>query len=136
MSRESSETAKRVSRRYTRDMLLSAVLYSAVVVAGAMTIDQNELPRWAIILIALAPLLPALLMLRAYVVFLNGIDEFQRRIQTDAILISAAVVGFGSFAYGFLEEWAGFPHLPLIWVFPALIGLWGLAACIVRLRYK
>jgi hypothetical protein len=101
-----------------------------------MTIDQNELPRWAIILIALAPLLPALLMLRAYVVFLNGIDEFQRRIQTDAILISAAVVGFGSFAYGFLEEWAGFPHLPLIWVFPALIGLWGLAACIVRLRYK
>jgi hypothetical protein len=136
MSRESSETAKRVGRRYTRDMLLSSVLYSGVVVGGALAIDQNELPRWAVILIALAPLLPALLMLRAYVVFLNGIDEFQRRIQTDAILISAAVVGFGSFAYGFLEEWAGLPHLPLIWVFPALIGIWGLAACVVRLRYK
>ena len=136
MSNETSETAKRVGRRYTRDMIIASALYSAFVIGGAIAIDDYEPPRWAVIALALAPLLPALLMLRAYVIFLNGIDEFQRRIQTDAILASAAIVGFGSFAYGFLEEWANFPHLPLIWVFPALIGIWGLAACVIRLRYK
>jgi hypothetical protein len=136
MSDDTSSTGKRVALAYARDMTIAAVLYMAFVIGGALAIRDGSLSRWAVIGVALAPLLPALLMLRAYAIFLNRIDEFQRRIQTDAILISAAVVGFGSFAYGFLEEWAGFPHLPLIWVFPALIGIWGLAACIVRLRYK
>lgn len=136
MGEQLTPTAKRVARRYARDMLIAALLYSAVVFAGAYAIRYLDMPQWAVILAALAPLAPALLMLRAYATFLNGIDEFQRRLQTDAMMISAAVVGFGSFAYGFLEEWAGFPHLPLIWVLPALIGIWGLAACVVRLRYK
>lgn len=136
MNEPLTPTQKRVAKQYARDMIVAGVLYSACVIAGAMALKSMQLPHWAVICIALAPLAPALLMLRAYAVFLNGIDEFQRRIQTDSIMISAAVVGFGSFAYGFLEEWAGFPHLPLIWVLPALIGIWGLVACIVRLRYK
>jgi hypothetical protein len=124
------------ARRYMGNMIVASVLYTVFVFAGAYATRNDELPRWALIAAALAPLLPALLMLRAYVIFLNGIDEFQRRIQTEAVLIASAVVGFGSFAYGFLEEWAGFPHLPLIWVFPALIGAWGLAVCVLRWRYK
>lgn len=131
-----SSSMKAAGRRYTREMLTAAGLYSVLVFAGAYGVDQMNLPRWGIIAASLAPLLPALLMLRAYATYLSRIDEMQRRIQTDSILISAAIVGFGSFAYGFLEEWADFPHLPLIWVFPALIGIWGLAACVVRLRYK
>jgi hypothetical protein len=136
MNANESTSMKAAGRRYARQMLTAAVIYSAFVFAGAYGVGHMELPRWAVIAASLAPLFPALLMLRAYATFLNRIDEFQRRIQTDAILIAAAIVGFGSFAYGFLEEWANFPHLPLIWVFPALIFFWGLAACIVRLRYK
>jgi hypothetical protein len=136
MSGDTSPTGKRAGIAYARDMTIAASIYMVFVIGGALAIRDGSLPRWAVIAVALAPLLPALLMLRAYATFLNSIDEFQRRIQTEAIMISAAVVGFGSFAYGFLEEWADFPHLPLIWVFPALIGIWGLAACIVRLRYK
>jgi len=136
MAEQMTSTAKRVARRYARETAIASVLYTAIVFAGAYAIRYLDLPQWLVILAALAPLIPALMMLRAYATFLNGIDEFQRRIQTDSMLISAAIVGFGSFAYGFLEEWADFPHVPLIWVFPALIGIWGLAACIVRLRYK
>ncbi len=123
-------------RRYMGNMAVASVLYTAAVFGGAFAIRDDDASQWVAIGAALLPLLPALLMLRAYLIFLNGLDEFQRRIQTDAMLVSAAIVGFGSFAYGFLEEWADFPHLPLIWVLPALIGIWGLAACIIRLRYK
>lgn len=131
-----SDTAKRAGRRYTRDMLVASLVYSVFVFAGAYGIRHFDLPQWAIVCIALAPLLPAMLMLRAYAVFVNAVDEFQRRIQSEAITIAAGIVGFGSFAYGFLEEWAGFPHLPLIWILPALIGVWGVALCLIRLRYK
>ena len=136
MSTNESSTTKAIGRRYTREMLTAAGIYTAFIFAGAYAVRHLELPHWAVIAASLAPLLPAFHMLRAYATFLRDIDEFQRRIQTDAILIAAAIVGFGSFAYGFLEEWASFPHLPLIWIFPALIFFWGLAACIIRLRYK
>ncbi len=136
MSNELPQSMKHVSRRYTRDMMIAAVLYVAIVFAGAYAIRHLELPQWLVIVAAIAPLAPALLMLRAYVVFVNSVDEFQRRIQSEAILIAASVTGFSTFAYGFLEEWAGFPHLPLIWVLPILIASWGLALCFVRMRYK
>jgi hypothetical protein len=131
-----NSTAQRAGRRYTRDMGVAAALYTAFVLGGGFAIDGLELPRWAVIALAVAPLFPALLMLRAYLIFLNQIDEFQRRIQTDAMLCSAAVVGFGSFAYGFLESWAGFPDLPLVWILPALIAVWSFAAAVLRMRYK
>lgn len=136
MPLQTSPSAKDASKRYNRDMLIAGGIYTVCVFAGAFAIDTYTLPQWAVIGLALLPLLPALLMLRAYVVFINAVDEFQRRIQSEAVMLAAGVVGFGSFAYGFLEEWAGFPHLPLIWVLPALIGFWGVALCIVRLRYK
>ncbi|HEX8902360.1 hypothetical protein [Vitreimonas sp.] len=132
MEREKTSLA---AKRYSRDMLIAGALYAGVVIGGALTLNQ-EPPQWAVVVIALLPMLPALLMLRAYLVFLKGMDEFQRQIQSEAVAIAAGVTGFGSFSYGFLEEWAGFPHLPLIWVLPTLIFSWGVALCIVRLRYK
>jgi hypothetical protein len=131
-----SSSTKAAHRRYKRELWIALAIYTAFVFGGSYGVRYLEWPHWAVIAASLAPLLPALMMLRAYATFLRDIDEFQRRVHTDAILISAAIVGFSSFAYGFLEEWASFPHLPLIWVLPALIGIWGLAACIIRLRYK
>lgn len=125
----------RVAQRYTREMIIAGVLYSVAVVAGVYAM-RMDMPHWAIIIAALLPVLPALMMLRAYITFVNGVDEFQRRIQSEAVMIAAGVTGFGCFTYGFLEEWAGFPHLPLIWVLPILIGSWGIAVCILNLRYK
>lgn len=136
MAEKMSENMKQVGRRYMRDMGVAALLYTGVIFAGAYAVRYLDLPQWLVIVAAIAPMLPALMMLRAYLVFVNSIDEFQRRIQMEAILIAAGITGFGTFAYGFLEEWADFPHVPLIWVLPALIGTWGIAACIIRLRYK
>ncbi|ANP45043.1 hypothetical protein [Candidatus Viadribacter manganicus] len=124
-----------VAKRYAREMLTAGVLYSIVVFAGAFA-TRMDLPHWVIVVAAIVPIFPALLMLRAYITFVNGVDEFQRRIQSEAVMIAAGVTGFGCFTYGFLEEWAGFPHLPLIWVLPILIGSWGVALCFVRMKYK
>ena len=88
------------------------------------------------ILIALAPVVPALMMMRSYVTHFRAMDEFNRRIQSEAWLISAAAVGLGSFTYSFLEEWAHLPRIDLVWVFPALIFAWGMATFVVRRRYQ
>jgi cation transport ATPase len=131
-----SENAKHARRRYVREMAVSAVLYVALVFGAALVIRNVDTPQWARIVLSLLPTAPALLMLRAYLTYLNALDEFQRRLQTDALLIATGVTVFGTFAYGFLEEWADLPHVPLIWVFPLFSFVFGAAHAIIRHRYK
>jgi hypothetical protein len=119
-------------------MLRTGLLYMAVVFAAVWVIRHSglQLPQWTVVLISLTPVIPALVMMRVYLTFVRQMDEFNRRIQSEAWLISAGLVGFGTFTYSFLEEWAHFPRLDLVWVFPALIGMWGLATFFVKRRYQ
>ncbi len=130
--------AKRASRDYVRSMAIAAVVYLAVVFGAVMLIRHApfSLPQWAVIIVSLSPAIPALMMMRTYLTYLRAMDELHRRIQTEAWLIAAGVIGIGSFSYSFLEEWAHFPRVDLVWIFPALVFAWGLATYYVRRRYK
>ena len=131
-----SGASKEAKRRYLRGMGAAAILYVGAVFAGALAIRQMDLPQWAIVVLALLPTAPALLMLRAYLTYVSSLDEFQRRMQIQAVIVATALVLFGSFAYGFLEEWADFPHLPLLWVFPIFSMTFGIAHLVIRRRYQ
>jgi hypothetical protein len=129
-------SSKPASRRYRRDIAIAGALYVALVFGAVLIIRNYEAPQWARIVLALLPLAPALMMLRAYLVYLNSMDEFQRRLQTDALLVATGVIVFGTFAYGFLEEWADLPHVPLIWVFPVFAFVFGLTHIVIRHRFQ
>jgi hypothetical protein len=129
-------SSKEAARQYRRDVAISGAIYMALVFGGALAISNLDPPPWAVIVLSLLPVAPALMMLRAYLAFTRSMDEFQRRLQSEALLIASAVVVFGSFAYGFLEEWADFPHIPLLWVFPVFCGAWGVAHLVISRRYK
>lgn len=129
-------SGKQAARRYRRDMAIAAAIYVGAVFAGAYAIRNLDPPQGAIIALSVLPIAPALLMLRAYLTFTRSMDEFQRRLQSEALIIASAVTVFGSFAYGFLEEWADFPHVPLIWVFPVYCFVFGIAHIFIRARYK
>ena len=127
------------ARRYRREFGIAMTLYVASVFLGGgsvVFIAVNEHPDWLRIPFALLPLVPSFMALRAYLTFYRDMDELQRRINSEAIIIATGVVGMGSFAYGFLESWAKAPHVPLIWVMPAIIAAWGFALAIVTRRYK
>ncbi len=129
-------SSKEAARRYRRDIAVAGALYVALVIGAALAIRNFELPQWVVVVLALLPVAPALMMLRAYLVFVRAMDEFQRRLQTEALAIATAITLFASFAYGFLEEWADFPHVPLIWVFPVFAFVFGVTHIFVRARYK
>jgi hypothetical protein len=136
MTCETEGVSRVARRRYVRDVAISGAIYMVLVFGAALAIRQLDLPQWAVIALSLAPVVPALMMLRAYIVFTRAMDEFQRRLQSEALIVASAVVVFSSFAYGFLEEWAEFPHISLLYVFPAFCGAWGFAHLLIRRRYK
>lgn len=126
------------AKHYGREMALASLAYTVVLMGCVYAVRHSELPQWAAVMLAVAPVGPVLLMLRAYLMFLDRLDEFQRRVQFEAMLAAAGVVGFASFTYGFLESFAGFPTIEgaLIWILPAMIGTWGIAQIFVRRRYQ
>jgi hypothetical protein len=127
-------TMNQITKRYMRELFLSSAAY--VILLSISTFITGIIPGspWRIP-IALVPIIPTFFMVMAFVRYLNGIDELQQRIQLMSLGFSAGVTGLGTFAYGFLET-IGFPHLPLVWVFPILIFLWGLGTGYFSRKYQ
>lgn len=137
MSGESEATIKAVAKQYTREMAFAALIYVAVLLVSVFVVRRLDPPQWIAIVLALASAAPALLMMRAYLRRLQGLDEFQRRVELESLAVAAAVVAFGSFTLGFLQSFARFPRMEdaLLWVFPALGFCWGVARIFVQRRY-
>jgi hypothetical protein len=121
------------ARTYTRELGLAMAAYVIVVLVSIKLVGSLEQPIKT--LVALAPLVPAALALSAYLRFLSRMDELARRIQLEALAFGFGAAGMLTFAYGFLEN-AGFPHLSYLWVFPLMIGLWGIGGAIASYRYR
>lgn len=122
--------------RLSRDMLGAGICYLTAVLGASLAIKTFSPPQGVAALLAVAPIAPALLMLGAQLRYMNALDEFQRRVQSEAVLIAAAVIAFATLAYGQLEDMAGFPNISLMWVFPALCVVWSIATLFVRRKYK
>lgn len=86
--------------------------------------------------LALAPMLPAVAMLIVVVRQLGRLDEFQRRVEFEALAFAFGGTAIATFGYGFLETDAGYPHLSWLFVWPVMAALWltGLAAAQWRYR--
>jgi len=126
----------RAAVRLFREMLGVGIVYVAAIFASSYAIEHFEMPQWVAALLAFAPIAPALLMLSVQLRYMRATDEFERRLQSEAVLIAAAVTAFATLAYGQLEDLAGFPDISLMFVMPALCIVWSIASVILHLRYK
>jgi len=90
-------------------------------------------------LVALLPVAPIALVLRAMVYFIRGVDELQQRIEFEAVCIAAALVSFAYMTAGFLQA-ARVIDVPasaaMLWVFPLLCGTYGIVKSVVARRYR
>ncbi|MEX3630073.1 MAG: hypothetical protein VB138_11965 [Burkholderia sp.] len=84
------------------------------------------------ILVSLLPILPGL---GIYWAIVRRLDELQRRIELESLLIAFGGTALLTFSYGFLEN-VGFPSLSLFVVWPVMGVLWVLSSVCVSRRYR
>ena len=130
--------ATAASRRYLRAMWPSMTAYALLLFASLRWIRSgiDSVPLRAAV--AVLPLLPLLLFVRAALRYLREIDELQRRIETEAIGIASLLVSLLYFAGGLLEKArvvAIDAGAAMIWVFPTLCAVYGLAKMALTKRY-
>jgi hypothetical protein len=136
MTNDSERARERAAVRLFREMFSVGLVYVAAVLGSSLVIKGFDPPQWVAALLAIAPIAPALLALNVQLRYMRATDEFERRLQSEAVLIAAAVVAFTTLAYGQLEDLAGFPDISLMFVLPALWIVWSAASVVLHLRYK
>lgn len=134
---DSSTPAQR--RRYLREFLPPMLAYVLVVIGSIWLLKRIDGPDWLRALIALAPVLPIGLALRAIARYVRAVDELQQRIELEAISIATALVSLGYLAGGFLQL-AGIIDVgagdAMIWVFPLVCFTYGIVKIVVSRRYQ
>ena len=130
--------AQAAGRRYLRALWPALVAYSLALFASIFLIKRGieSVPLRA--LVAVLPVLPIALIMRAALRYLREVDELQRRIETEAIGVASLLVSMLYFAGGLLQK-AEVIDLDaaaaMIWVFPLLCGTYGIAKMILTRRY-
>ena len=125
-------------KRYHRALWPIMIGYTATLVASIHVIKRGveSLPLRAVV--AVLPALMLVLLMLATLRYLREIDELQRRIETEAIGIASLLVSVVYFAGGLLQQAkvidveAG---NAMLWVFPMLAAIYGIAKMVLTRRY-
>ncbi len=123
----------KAGKRYLVRFGSAMAAYVVTLMVAVLVVKQiGDSPwRYALMLLPVVPIVGALL---AFLTFFEAMDELQKRIQLYALAFSAGGTAMFGLVYGLLET-VGMPHLPWVWVFPIVVGLWGLGAIIASKRY-
>lgn len=130
--------AQPAARRYLRALWPLMVGYALTLSLSLWLLKRGieAVPLRA--LVAILPALPIALLMRAALRYLREIDELQRRIETEAIGIASLLVALLYFAGGLLQK-AKVIELDaaaaMIWVFPLLVAIYGVAKMVLARRY-
>lgn len=114
---------------------VAIVAYVVVLVVSILLIIASPPAAWWRIPLALAPVVPIIFAVLAFMRIFGRMDELQRRIQLEALAFSFAITGVVTFSYGCLV-YVGFPAISWVYIFPLMIALWGVGQAIAKRRYQ
>ncbi len=126
--------------RFTWHLLGWALLSALLALVGAVLkrrhLDLGGL-RGAV---ALLPVLPMVGYFLALTKWVRSLDEMQRLIQFEALLIQFGITALFVMGYGVLAEGGAVPNTPVgslwPWIWLLLFFSWALGQLIVRRRYR
>lgn len=131
--------AQPAARRYQRATWPIMIAYALVLFASIWLIRRGIEPVWLRAIVAVVPVVPLALFLRAALRYLRETDELQRRIETESIGVASLLVSLLYFGAGLLQK-AGVIALDagaaMLWVFPVLMLCYGLAKFLAARRYR
>ncbi|HNZ13653.1 MAG TPA: hypothetical protein PKL11_08350 [Anaerolineaceae bacterium] len=125
---------KKAGKQYMIRFSISMWIYALVLVLAVLFVNANRESalRFPVMLLPAVPIFFALL---AFVNYFQTMDELQKRIQLYALALSVGGTAMIAMTYGLLEL-VGAPHLSWVWIFPLIVGLWGLGFYIASRRFS
>ena len=111
------------------------VAYAVVLYLTIGAFERHAVPEALKIPVALLPMIPLIAVTLAVVGAVRASDEMQTRIQFEALAFAFPFTAFTTFSYGFLEVYAGFPHVSMFSVWPIMALFWFIGLLLAKRRY-
>ena len=125
-------------RRYLREFVPAMTAYVVLLFLSLTLLKRVEEPALRA-MVALLPVAPIALVIRAIMRFIRDADELQRQIELEAVSMATALVSLLYMAGGFLQL-AKVIDVPagaaMIWVFPLVTLVYGLAKIAIMRRFR
>ena len=125
-------------RRYMREFSWAMGGYMVLLFLSMWLLKRVDEPALRA-LVALLPVPPIALVLRAIIRYIRDADELQRQIELEAVSFATALVSMLYMSGGFLQL-AKVIDVPsgvaMIWVFPLVCMVYGFAKMLVARRYR
>ena len=122
------------SKTYMREFGSAMTAYVVMLIGVIWLLPQLGDSPWRYLL-AVLPAIPVGLGMVAFIRYLGRMDELQQRIQLAGLAFATGTIGLLTFTYGLLEI-TGLPHISWVWIFPAMILLWGLGTAVASRKYQ
>ncbi|HEX7005016.1 MAG TPA: hypothetical protein VF168_12595 [Trueperaceae bacterium] len=119
-----------------RTFAIGMALYAALVVAQGLYLEPASLPIALMVPLALLPMVPAVWAMTGWLEAVRAMDELQRRLHSEAGLISLGLTAVLTFSYGFLEVYLGLPRMSMFVVWMIIAPAFCLGNVIVRRRFR
>ncbi len=123
-------------RRHRVRVIVAMSIYVALLMGSVYFIKHGHPGPTLTVVLALLPTVPVIWVMWSLYVYLTQADELQRRVHLTSLSMAAGVTAFLTLTYGFLEDFAGFPHIPAWWTFVLIDIVWGVSSCLLWWRYK
>ena len=131
-----TEKEKARGRRYIKEFGLAMVGYAIAVLGGSFLLKQFDENLFTAVLLALLPGVAAVFAVWAVWRHIADMDELQRQVHAQAAVVTVCIFVVVCMVLGFLEDWAGMPHLNPYWLSFASIMVWSMTVMIITLRYS
>lgn len=135
---ESEQHTKTLMRQYMREFIPAMGGYMLALPVSILLLLRVDMPIALKVAVALLPVVPMLLVMRAMLRHMLRQDEMQQRVELQAVAITCAVIGIATFSLGFLQNVRLLPSPPwlLLWILPLMIGSYGIARALISRRYR
>ena len=125
-------------RRYMREFAPAMAGYTVTILGSIWLLKGHVADPSLRALVALSPVPFVALAMRAMMRYIRDADEMQRRIEVEALSFATALVSLCYFAAGLLQA-AKVIDVPasgaMIWVFPMICFVYGIAKVVISRRY-
>ena len=127
----------KAGRRYTYRLAPTMALYLVLIFVSQWSFHHLHPTGLVVYVLAVLPALPLIGSLAIVGLYIaEESDEFER-----SILVQSMLWGFGgalsvTTIWGFLEDFANAPHLPIFYVYAFFWIFMGIAQPLIRMRYR
>jgi hypothetical protein len=123
------------TKKFLVPFILGALGYAGLILLLAwIQIDGKE--NHLALVYSVLPVLPGMVMLAAVLAAYREMDELQRRIHSEAVVVGFLISVMVFFAYGLFEAFSGFPHLNMGMAAAIMTSAWGLGVLVSWRRYR